>query len=53
LRAQGIIPCGGTAQEFASFILGETEKWRPIVAQLHGVTAQKQFGAADKRGDFN
>jgi len=35
LRAQGIIPCGGTAQEFASFILGETEKWRPIVAQLH------------------
>ena len=36
LLAQGIIPCGGTAQEFASFILGETEKWRPIVAQLHG-----------------
>ena len=35
LRAQGIIPCGGTAQEFASFILGETEKWRPIVAELH------------------
>ena len=35
LRAQGIIPCGGTAQEFASLILGETEKWRPIVAELH------------------
>ncbi len=34
LRAQGIIPCGGTSREFASFILGETEKWRPIVAHL-------------------
>ena len=35
LRAQGIIPCSGTSREFASFILDETEKWRPIVAQLH------------------
>ncbi len=35
LSAQGIIPCGGSSREFASFILGETEKWRPIVAQLN------------------
>ncbi len=34
LREQGIIPCGGTSQEFAAFIWSETEKWRPIVAQL-------------------
>ncbi|MEO8442012.1 MAG: tripartite tricarboxylate transporter substrate-binding protein [Betaproteobacteria bacterium] len=34
LRAQGIIPCGGSSREFATFILAETEKWRPIVAQL-------------------
>lgn len=34
LRAQGIIPCGGTAPEFAAFIVGETAKWRPIVAHL-------------------
>lgn len=32
--AQGIIPCGGSAPEFADFIDAETEKWRPIVAQL-------------------
>jgi tripartite-type tricarboxylate transporter receptor subunit TctC len=34
LRAQGIIPCGSTAPEFAAFVRGETAKWRPIVAQL-------------------
>jgi tripartite-type tricarboxylate transporter receptor subunit TctC len=36
LRARGIIPCGSTSAGFASFILSETEKWQPIVAQLSG-----------------
>jgi tripartite-type tricarboxylate transporter receptor subunit TctC len=34
--AQGIIPCGGSAEEFSAFIRGETEKWRTIIAQLRG-----------------
>ncbi len=34
LAAQGIVACGGTPEEFASFIRAETEKWRPVVARL-------------------
>ncbi|HEV7822294.1 MAG TPA: tripartite tricarboxylate transporter substrate-binding protein, partial [Burkholderiales bacterium] len=39
MREQGIIPSGGTSQEFAAFIWGETEKWRPVVTQLRKPTA--------------
>ena len=34
LTAEGIIPCGGAPAEFVAFIRSETEKWRPVVAQL-------------------
>lgn len=41
LSGQGIIPCGGTADEFTAFIRGETEKWRPIVTQLRAAETQQ------------
>ena len=40
LRAQGIIPCGSTGKEFAAFVRGETEKWRPVVAQVRNANDQ-------------
>ena len=40
LSAQGIIPCGSTGEEFAAFIRGETEKWRPVVAQVRNAIDQ-------------
>jgi tripartite-type tricarboxylate transporter receptor subunit TctC len=38
LAAQGIIPCGGGADEFSAFIRNETAKWETIVAQLREAT---------------
>ena len=40
MRAQGIIPCGSTGEEFAAFVRGETEKWRPVVAQVRDAIDQ-------------
>ena len=40
LTSQGIIPCGSTGAEFADFIRSETEKWRPVVAQVRNAIEQ-------------
>jgi tripartite-type tricarboxylate transporter receptor subunit TctC len=32
--AQGITPCGGTPQHFASFMASEVERWRAIASRL-------------------
>lgn len=34
LRAQGIAPCGGTAEEFAAFISSERERWQPVLGAI-------------------
>jgi tripartite-type tricarboxylate transporter receptor subunit TctC len=39
LAAQGIVAGGGTPEAFASFVRAETEKWRPVVAELNDAAA--------------
>ncbi len=40
LKAQGIVPCGGTAEDFAAFMCREREQWQPMLGEIRVGSAE-------------